>query len=114
MLFLIDKPEASATRCSFFSQVVTQRTLAPKDLGTAREQAPSFMPSEGAWLKTPYSSAEILLQEERSLNVINYCETDSSYCSGRDIHSADYFSFLKTLHFSLLCVSHCNTFNTEY
>lgn len=50
---LIKEPEASATTCSSFSQVVMQRTLAPRDLGTAREQVPSFMRSEEAWLETP-------------------------------------------------------------
>lgn len=64
-MLLIKEPEASASTCSSFSQVVTQRTLAPRDLGTAREQVPSFMRSEEAWLETPYGSAEILLQETR-------------------------------------------------
>lgn len=48
VLFLINVPEDSATACSSFSQVVTRRTLAPRDLGTAKEQVPLFTPSERA------------------------------------------------------------------
>lgn len=48
VLFLINVLGDSATVCSSFSQVVTRRTLVPRDLGMAREQVPLFMPSEGA------------------------------------------------------------------
>lgn len=83
-------------------QAVTQRTSAPKDLATGREQVPSFMPSEGAQCATCTALLRFCCKKRVSKMLLTTVKPIVVYCSA---WATLLVTFISTAFFLALCTT---------